>query len=198
MKISIIGAGNIGSTLGKKWAQASHQLWFGVRTPDDHKYNDLHSIGQVCSVGEALAASEVVLLSLPGTAVADFAYAYGSKLNGKIVIDATNNIQSPVLNNLESLRNHTQDAHIIRAFSSLGWEIFENPTINGTTIDLFYCCDATARTFADQLISDVGLRPVYLGDLSTVELVDNLTRVWLTLVYNQKRGRRLAIKLLEE
>jgi hypothetical protein len=31
MKIAIIGGGNIGGTLGKKWAKAGHQVVFGVR-----------------------------------------------------------------------------------------------------------------------------------------------------------------------
>ncbi|MCX6079826.1 MAG: NAD(P)-binding domain-containing protein [Chloroflexi bacterium] len=67
MKISIIGAGNVGSTLGKKWAQAGHHIWFGVRSPGDTKFNELHLSGKVCTVGEAIAATEVVLLSIPGT-----------------------------------------------------------------------------------------------------------------------------------
>ena len=50
----------------------------------------------------------------------------------------------------------------------------------------------------DQLISDIGLRPIYLGDLDTVDLVDNLTRLWFQLVFTQKRSRRLALKLVEE
>ena len=198
MKISVIGAGNVGITLGKKWAQAGHQLWFGVRNPEDYKYNELSQNSHVCAISEALAAGDVILLALPGLDVTDFAYAHGSELNGKIVIDATNKIQSPVFNNLDALKNHTNDIHLIRAFSSLGWENFENPSIAGQTIDLFYCCDASAHEVAEQLISDIGLRPIHLGDLSAAELVDNLTRIWFSLAFKQGRGRRMAIKLLQE
>jgi hypothetical protein len=35
MKITIIGAGNIGRTLGSKWAQVDHQVTYGVRNPAD-------------------------------------------------------------------------------------------------------------------------------------------------------------------
>ena len=31
MKIAILGAGNIGGTLGKKWLKAGHEVIFGVR-----------------------------------------------------------------------------------------------------------------------------------------------------------------------
>ena len=89
MKIAIIGAGNLGRTLAKKWAIAGHEIRFGVRNPSDPKYTDLHYIGAVVSIGEALNAADVVLLSLPGAAVMDFAVQHGSALTGKVVIDST-------------------------------------------------------------------------------------------------------------
>ena len=34
MRVAIIGAGNVGGTLGTAWAQkAGHEIFFGVRTP---------------------------------------------------------------------------------------------------------------------------------------------------------------------
>ena len=198
MKIAIIGAGNIGSTLAKKWAKAGHQLWFGVRNPADPKFNDLLSIGQVCPVAQAVERAEALLLSLPGVAVADFAAEFGAKLDGKMVIDATNNMRSAQMNNLAVLKEKAPGAHLVRAFSNLGWENFEESTIDGQAIDLFYCGDPVRQADSDQMISEIGLRPIHLGDLDTVELVDNLTRLWLNLVFTQKHSRHLAFKLVEE
>ena len=198
MKISIIGAGNIGSTLAKRWAQAGHQLWFGVRSPADHKFDDLRPLGQVCSMAQAVSSADVLLLSLPGAAVADFATQFGAALDGKMLIDATNNIRSAEMNNLGVLKEKAPGARLVRAFSTLGWENFEQPSLGGQAIDLFYCGNPLSQSAADQLISDIGLRPIYLGDLETVELVDNLTRLWFQLVFTHKRSRRLAFKLVEE
>ena len=33
MKIGVIGAGNIGGTIGAKWAARDHEVFFGVRDP---------------------------------------------------------------------------------------------------------------------------------------------------------------------
>ena len=33
MKIAVIGAGNIGGTIGAKWASQNHEVYFGVRDP---------------------------------------------------------------------------------------------------------------------------------------------------------------------
>ena len=208
MKISIIGAGNIGSTLAKKWAQADNQVSFGVRNPSDPKFDDLRPLGQVCPVAEAVASAEVLLLSLPGTAVAEFAAQFGAALDDKLVIDATNNTSAlwvrsadmyPVgLNNLAVLGEKAPGAHLVRAFSTLGWENFAEPSLGGQPIDLFYCGEPGSQAAADQLISEIGLRPICLGGLDTVDLVDNLTRLWLRLVFTHKRSRRLAFKLVEE
>jgi hypothetical protein len=48
----------------------------------------------------------------------------------------------------------------------------------------------------EQLISDVGLRPAYLGP-DKADVVDNVLPLWFTLA--QLRGnRRLAFRILED
>jgi hypothetical protein len=198
MNICIIGAGFIGGTLGKKWSEAGHTITFGVRNPENPKYAAYAAVGNITTIPAALENAEVVLLSLPGAAVNEFASQYGASLERKLVIDATNNPRSPVMNNLEALKIHAPQAHVIRAFSTLGGENFADPQLGGVQIDLFFCGHAPSRPVAEQLISEVGLRPVYMGDLDAVNAVDGLTRAWFALAFSQARGRRIAFKLLEE
>jgi predicted dinucleotide-binding enzyme len=33
MEIAVIGMGNIGGTLGRKWTEAGHEVVYGVRSP---------------------------------------------------------------------------------------------------------------------------------------------------------------------
>jgi len=196
MNIAIIGAGNVGGTLGMKWADAGHPVWFGVRTTSDEKYAALHSIGQVVSISEALQACEVVLLSLPGAAVADFCAAYGPDLSGKTVIDATNNFRGQDINNLGVLQEKAPGAVLVRAFSTLGWENFADPILGGMRVDLFYCAQPAAQVTAETLITAVGLRPILLGDLDSAPVLDGLTRVWFALVRTQGHGRRVALRMM--
>ena len=52
MKIAILGAGNVGGTLGKGWAKKGHQVFFGVRHPDDEKTQNLiQEIGSNAKAG---------------------------------------------------------------------------------------------------------------------------------------------------
>ena len=198
MRIAIIGAGNIGGTLGRKWALAGHEVRFGVRNPVDSKFDSLRAVGKVAPVVEALDGTDVVLLSMPGGAVADFAEQHGASLAGKIVIDSTNSIRNTYMNSLTVLKEKAPEAKLIRAFNALGWENFEVPLINGVQIDLFYCGHIDSRTVTDQLIADIGLRPIYIGDLDLAAVLDGMTRMWFALALAQGRGRRIAFKLLEE
>ena len=44
MRIAIIGAGNVGATLGRRFADAGHVVIHGVRSPDDMRPAACHSV----------------------------------------------------------------------------------------------------------------------------------------------------------
>ena len=178
MKIGIIGAGNIGATLGRKWAAAGHQLCYGVRDPQAEKYTGLKSSGRLATAGEAAAFGEVLVLAMPGAAVANFANEHASTLSGKLVIDATNNRSGPEMHSLGLLAEKAPAARLARAFSTLGWENFANPEQDGVQVDLFFCGDPAARGTCERLIAEIGLHPVYLGGVDAAAVLDGLTRAW--------------------
>ncbi len=201
MQIAIIGAGDVGKTLGGKWAATGHSVHFGVRAPADAKFDALRQdfgAAAVQEVAAAIDAAEVVVLAVPGAAVADIAAEHGARLAGKVLIDTTNNMRGGALHNVDILTAAAPGARQVRAFSTLGWENFAAPTIDGVQVDLFYCGDPSARIAADQLIADVGLRPVYIGGLDAAATVDGVARLWFALAFGQGRGRRIAFKLLAE
>lgn len=41
MRVAIIGAGNVGSALGRAWLRVGEDIVFGVPNPADPKYNSL-------------------------------------------------------------------------------------------------------------------------------------------------------------
>jgi predicted dinucleotide-binding enzyme len=201
MRIGILGAGNIGGTLGRKWAKAGHEVVFGVRDASSPKiaglFERVEGNASADSVAQAIAFGEVLLFALPWSAVGGIVEAHGEALNAKIVLDATNDFGGPVVNNVQTISSKARNAKVYRAFNSLGWENFEEPQIGGTQIDLFYCgADDEARPIVERLIEDVGLRPVRVGDLEQVQLVDAIGSLWVALAFRQGMGRRLAFKLL--
>ncbi len=202
MKISILGAGNIGGTLGRKWLVAGHGVTFGVRdanSPKTKKSLEEARGASVTGMGEAIASADVILFSTPWATVPEIAAANAAALNGRILIDATNNFGGPVINNLSALQNAAPDSKIFRAFNSLGWEVFAQPLINGQQADMFYSGpDGEARTHIHNLIEEIGVRPVWVGDNDRVHLVDAVGALWVNMVFRHGWKRRWAVKSLVE
>lgn len=201
MNIAIIGAGNIGTTLGSRWSAAGYGVDYGVRAPADAKYDALRASAgadAVVEVAAAVDAAAVVVLAVPGAAVADVVAEHGARMAGKIVVDTTNNMRGATLHNVDLIAAQAPGAIQARAFSTLGWENFADPLIDGVPIDLFYCADPAAREVAERLIADVGLRPVYVGGRDAAAAVDGVARLWFALAFGQGHGRRIAFKLLAE
>lgn len=197
MKIAILGSGNIGATLGAKWAAAGHTVVFGVRDPNSAKAQAAGEHAATDTIPNAISFGEVVVFATPAGAVPEIVAANGEALNGKLVIDTTNQFGAPVLNHLATIAAAAPDATLFRAFNSLGWENFAEPVMDGVQIDLLYCGpDGTADALVEQLIVEVGLRPIRVGDLGQAPLVDAVGAIWGALVFGQGHGRRLAFKVL--
>jgi predicted dinucleotide-binding enzyme len=92
MRIAILGAGHVGSTVGKLWSEAGHEVCFGTAHPEQH--GDLvEALGGKASVGtpqQAVGYADVVLLAVPLKAVPELARSVGKALVGKVVLDAVN------------------------------------------------------------------------------------------------------------
>jgi predicted dinucleotide-binding enzyme len=203
MKIAILGAGKIGGTLGVKWVQSGHNVVFGVRELHSQKVQGLlRSSGGKAVAGlitEAVPEGDIILFSTPWDAVSTIAQDNAISLVGKILIDATNNFGARVINNLENLQNAAPTAKIFRAFNSLGWEMFANPTINEQRVDMFYSGpDGEARSIVENLITDIDVHPIWIGDNDNIHLVDNMGALWVTLAFRQGWGRDIAFKLLSQ
>lgn len=199
MKIAVLGAKIIGGTLARKWARASHDVMFGVRNVNNPETQALaHELGaSVGAVAEAVAFGEVVVFAIPGGAMEETIAMHGPALAGKVVIDAANRMGGGPMNSAALFAAHAPVAKVYRAFNSLGWENFENPIFGSMQADLFYCGPAGAgQTAVEQLIREVGLRPVRLGDLGQVGLVDMIGSLWFALAFGQGMGRNLAFKVL--
>jgi hypothetical protein len=199
MKIAVLGAKIIGSTLARKWARAGHEVMFGVRNVDNPEVQALaRELGaSVGAVGQAIAFGEAVVFAIPGNAMEETIQAHGPALAGKIVVDAANRMGGGPMNSAALFAAHAPGAQVYRAFNSLGWENFENPLFGGIQADLFYCGPAGAGQAAvEGLIRDVGLRPMRVGDIGQVGLVDTVGGLWFALAFGQGMGRNLAFKAL--
>jgi predicted dinucleotide-binding enzyme len=154
------------------------------------------------SIADSVDGAETVIFAIPGSAMDETVVALGDRLAGKLVIDAANRIgetlgDTAVMNILALLAESAPSATVYRAFNSLGWENFSEPELNGVRADLLFAGpEGETRSAVEGLITDVGLRPVYVGGPETAPLVDALGGLWGALAFGRGMGRRLFLKVI--
>jgi 8-hydroxy-5-deazaflavin:NADPH oxidoreductase len=191
MRIAVIGKGKIGGTLGGKWVAAGHDVVYGGQDGSGTGPGGAPILG----VGDAVRDAEVVVLAVPGQVVGQVVSEHGAALGNKIVIDAANRIGAPEYDARALVADAAPQARYVRAFNTLGWENFADP-LPGT--NLFFAADPEARPAAEELISAVGLDPVFVGDQSATGTVDALLPLWFALVKDNGGNRRVALHVIRE
>src|ERR1700744_4067822 len=84
-KIGVVGSGNVGSSLGRVWANAGHKVMFASGNLD-HDKQLAGGIGANASAGtpsQAAAFADVLLFAVPYGALPDLGKALGTSLKGK-------------------------------------------------------------------------------------------------------------------
>jgi NADPH-dependent F420 reductase len=204
MRIGIVGTGNIGGTLGRRWA-AAHDVVFGVRSPGDEAVRavvDQAGHGaRALGVAEAAAFAEVLVIATPFGAVLDVVRAAGD-LAGKVVVDATNPVGPGLRHALPSgsasdaIAAAAPGARVVKAFNTAGFEVLGDPAFGGESASLFLCGDdAGAKRAVADLAVELGLDPVDCGPLAQARRLEELALLWISMAA-QGQGRGHAFRLL--
>lgn len=145
MRIGIIGAGRIGGNAARLFARAGHDVLLSF-SRDPEKLRALaRAIGERASDGspaEAARYGEVVMLSVPWTAI-DEALAAAGPLTGKIVIDTTNQFGA---DGLEKLPDEKSAAEV-NAERMPGWRLVKSYN----TLTAGFQAEAAGRGEADRV-----------------------------------------------
>jgi NADPH-dependent F420 reductase len=207
MKIGIIGAGNVGGTLGARWARAGHSVTFGIRDPATSAARALlekAGSGQLATMPEAAQSADVLLLSTPWEVTQQVIQTLGA-LSGKILIDATNPL-APDLSALtvgtttsaaEQIAQWAPGARVVKSFNTVGYPIMENPAFQAHGTLLFYCGDdPAAKQTTHALAEELGFHARDAGPLTQARLLEPLALLWISLALAQGYGRDFAFQLL--
>jgi NADPH-dependent F420 reductase len=213
MKIAMIGAGNVGGTLGKRWARAGHEVAFGVRDPGDAKVTALiresGPSARAASVAEAASQAAVVVLTVPWES-AQAALAAAGDLRGRILIDATN----PVPLTLEGLRQglvigHTTSAaeeiarwaagaRVVKAFNTTGWQNMADPLYGSEGLSMLLCGDdVEARKVVADLARQLGFDPVEVGPLRSARYLEAVAMLWIDMAVLQGFGTNFGFRVVK-
>lgn len=203
-KIAIIGAGNVGSALGKGWLKAGHKVVFGVRDPQSEKTKKAMSLipgAKTQGINEAGKNADIVVITTPPEAVLELIALLGD-LADKVIIDTTNSVRTkpePFATAYHAIKEITKAQDIVKCFNSTGYENMSDPNYHGEGIDMFAAGNsARAKQVAEQLAKDLGFATCYdFGGDDKVELLEKFALSWINLAIMQGHGRNLAFKLLK-
>ena len=200
MKIAILGAGSVGGTLGRRWADKQHEVTFGVRPGSSR---DLPPGARSAGVAEAVAGAEVVVLATPWPAVADALRSAGD-LTGKVLLDATNPLGAGMKldvgphgeSGAERIAALAIGARVVKVFNTTGFGNMADPVYAGEPTVMFYAGDdAAAKKVAHQLAVDLGFDAIDAGGLERARQLEHLAALWIGLAYGG-HGRDIAFRLV--
>lgn len=207
MNIGIVGSGAVGSTLGRLWSSAGHQVMFSSRHPD--RLHDLTaSLGASACAGtpeEAVAFGEFTLLAVNYLGIDEIALRLRDLIVGKVIIDATNPLVLLADGSLKRvigehdlalavMMSKLPGARLVKAFTTMWTGYLEqNAHRGGDRAAVPYASDdMPAGELARQLISDAGFEPVALGGLADSRPLDPPSPIWNKVLTAQEIWQRIG------
>jgi 8-hydroxy-5-deazaflavin:NADPH oxidoreductase len=197
MKIGIIGSGNMGRSLGLTFKKNGHDVFFGSRNEKDIEFIKRTAKASLpCgSLREALAYGDVVLYSLrsalPSSVAAPAEWA------GKVIIDCNNGEIPPDFNFPPVIRSFAEkyqedvpQAKVVKAFNTMAQEVYNHDLKvlrKSGAISMYAGNDPEAKVVVARLISEIGLKPIDAGALSSSRLLESFADL-VRLLMIQKGG----------
>ncbi len=191
MRIGIIGAGNIGGTVGRLLADAGHEVLISSRHPEQLGERARNIGGQCGPIIQAATWGDALLLAIPFFATEDLDMAVKDALIGKVVLDAGNpfeerdghafrEVQEMGAGSLTWTQKRLYGVHVVKAFNTLHVSTLESEAHReGERVGVPLASDhEDALELASALVRDCGFDPVVVGDNAASARFDPGTPVW--------------------
>ena len=182
-RIGIIGAGNIGASIGGLWIKAGHPVMFSSRDPDELKdlVTKLGPLAHAGTVAQAISYGDVLFIAVPYAALPQIGNDYKDSLKGKIMLDACNAVptrdgdaitkEADTNGTGVTSQKYLAGTRLVRAFNTMGAKTFETES-NRPDPKLAIPIagdDPQAVRVAEGLVRDAGFDPVLAGGLASAK-----------------------------
>jgi|SRR5579872_3533409 len=199
-KIGVLGSGVVGRTLAEGFLKHGYEVMLGTRDPARGevpawvaKHAASNPGAQAGTFRETAGFGEIVVLAVKGIAVEEVILQAGpDHMTGKIVIDTTNPLadEKPVNGILtfstgpnQSLGEKVQmllpNAHIVKAFNSVGSGLMINPKFEQGMPTMFLCGNnPAAKSTVSGICGQFGWEPYDCGDIAASRALEPLCMLW--------------------
>lgn len=211
MKIAIIGAGNVGGTLGTAWAQkAGHEILFGVRNPAAEKtqalVGKLGGKARAVAPAEAAASADFIVLTTPWPQAEAAVRSLGN-VSGKIILDAINPLAmgpdglgleiGHSISAGEKVQGWAAGALVFKTLNTTGFGNMGNPVFNGVKSVMFVAGDDEEhKPKVMALVGELGFEVIDAGPLRNARLLEAHAMLWIDLAVARGQGRDWAFSIV--
>lgn len=204
MNIAIIGSGNVGGALAKRFAKRNHRIILGVRDLENFKGKEILSHSTNISsdtIQNACKNAEVIIISVPAQFAIETAMSLGD-VSGKIIIDTMNAVfmkPNGYENTADAIIANCNCADVVKCFNTTGFENMLNPIYQGHGIDMYTAGSSVQGIrIATQLAEEIGFENVHhFGGNDKFSLIEQFAMCWINLAIIQGQGRDMAFKVVK-
>jgi predicted dinucleotide-binding enzyme len=207
VKVTIVGAGNMGRGIGTRAVAGGHQVEILDRdvTEAQKLAGELGGGATTLDPG-APFGGQVVVFAVYYPGVKDAVRQYADQLAGKVVVDIANPVDTqtwdrlatpPGTSSAEEVQQLVpQGTPVVKAFNTTFAGTLVEGEVHGQQLDVFIAGDdQAAKQQVSQLVSDAGLRPIDVGPLSRAQQLEQLGLLHISLQQPLGLGFSSAIKV---
>lgn len=207
MKITIIGAGNMGRGIATRAIAGGHQV--EILDRDRVEAKELaDELGGSASVLDDTAAfgGEIVVLAVYYPGIKDVVRQYADRLSGRVVVDITNPVDTETWDRLatppggssaEEVAQLVPEATpVVKAFNTTFAPTLVAGKVGEQQLDVLIAGDDEgAKQKVSQLVADGGLRPIDVGPLRRAQQLEQLGFLHISIQEPLGLGFESAVKL---
>jgi 8-hydroxy-5-deazaflavin:NADPH oxidoreductase len=207
MKVTIVGAGNMGRGIGTRAAAGGHQVEIVDHDPAESGKLAQELGGSTTALeSEAPFGGEVVVFAVYYPGIKDAVRQYADRLTGKVVVDITNPVDtqtwdrlatSPGSSSAEEVQQLVPEGTpVVKAFNTTFAGTLVEGEVDGQQLDVLIAGDdEAAKQKVAQLAADGGLRPIDVGGLRRAQQLEQLGFLHIAIQQPHNLGFASAIKL---
>lgn len=195
-KVGIIGSGAVAKALAKGFHGIGYEVKMGTR--DKGKLSDVPNV-TVGSFEETANFADIIVLAVKGQVASSVMKQI--RTDGKIIIDTTNPISDkPPVNGVLQyftehnnslgaiLQNENPNAHIVKAFNSVGSAFMVNPDFGGVKPTMFIAGNSDgAKEKVKEILTAFNWEIEDMGKIEASGPIEALCQLWCILgfLHNQ-------------
>lgn len=203
MKVTVIGAGNMGSGFVKQLTRAGHQVSVTARNLDKARTVAAANPGASAVVADNAAANADIIVLATGYGDAVEALRSVGNLQGKVVIDITNPLTADYMGLTighstsagEEIAKVVPGAHVVKAFNTVFAQVLAEGADFGAgrKVSVFVAGDnAHAKQAVTELAEGMGFEAVDAGGLKNARYLEPLAGLNIYLGYGAGLGTAIA------